>query len=203
MKRSLLPAGLLAALWAACGAYLACCAEPAPVVPRPAEWATPIKRPGLPNLHKVSDDLYRGAQPTAEGMRELKKMGVKTVVNLRTGRSDRDALGDIPLAYEEIPMRAWHAEVEEAVRFLKLVSDNAKTPVFVHCQHGADRTGTMCAIYRITVQGWTKDEAIREMTRGGFGHHSIFKNLPRFIRRLDVEGLKRRAGIGTKEEKNP
>ena len=48
-----------------------------------AKWAERIELPGLPNLHKVSDDLYRGAQPTAEGMRQLKKIGIKTVVNLR------------------------------------------------------------------------------------------------------------------------
>lgn len=165
---------------------------------RPAAWAVPIARPGLPNLHRVSGDLYRGAQPTAEGMLELKKMGVKTVVNLRSFDSDKEEIADTGLALVEIPMKAWHAETEDAVRFLRIVTDKAKTPVFVHCQQGADRTGTMCAIYRIVVQGWTRDEAIREMTLGGFGHHSIFKNLRDFLRGLDIEAIKKDAGLSEK-----
>ncbi|HCO93353.1 MAG TPA: hypothetical protein DIU00_05280 [Phycisphaerales bacterium] len=31
------------------------------------KWAERIELPGLPNLHKVSDDLYRGTVPTAPG----------------------------------------------------------------------------------------------------------------------------------------
>ena len=162
---------------------------------RPANWAVPIEKPGLANLHRVSPDLYRGAQPTAEGMRELKKMGVKTVLNLRALHSDRDELGDTELAYEHIDMKPWHAESEDVIKFLKIASDKAKTPVFVHCQHGADRTGTMCAIYRVVVQGWSKDDAIREMKEGGYGHHTLFKNLPKFIENLDVEKLRQQIGL--------
>jgi hypothetical protein len=35
-----------------------------------ANWAKKIELSGVSNLHKVSDDLYRGAQPTEEGMKE-------------------------------------------------------------------------------------------------------------------------------------
>ena len=44
----------------------------------------------------------------------------------------------------------------------------------MHCQQGADRTGTMMAFYRIAVQGWPKDDAIAEMKNGGYGFHSIW-----------------------------
>tara|TARA_B100001094_G_C17501585_1_gene471289 strand:+ start:208 stop:474 length:267 start_codon:yes stop_codon:yes gene_type:complete len=80
-------------------------------------------------------------------------------------------------------------------RFLKIVSAPQKQPVLVHCQHGADRTGTMCAIYQVALQGWTKEEAIREMKDGGYDHHKIFKNLGRYIRKLDVAPIKKRAGL--------
>ena len=170
-------------------------ASPPPEGRRDDAWATPIERPGLPNLHQVSKNLYRGAQPTAEGMRELKRMGIRTVVNLRSFHSDRDEIGDTALAYEHIYMKAWHAEDKETVRFLQIVTDPQRTPVFVHCQHGADRTGTMCAIYRIAVQGWTKDEAIREMTEGDFGFHEAWQNLLDYINGLDIQRLKREAGM--------
>ncbi len=162
---------------------------------RPASWAVRVDKPGLPNLHKLGDAYYRGAQPSAEGMAELQKLGVKTVVNLRAVNSDRDEIGKLPLGYEHISFKAWHAEDEDVVRFLKIVTDPAKQPVFVHCQHGADRTGTMTAIYRILVQGWTKQEAIAEMTQGNFGFHSIWKNLIEYVEKLDVEKIRKQAGL--------
>ena len=177
--------------------WLAC----APLLPaqsstnRPPQWAVPIEKPGLPNFHKVSDTLYRGAQPTAEGFRQLAALGVRTVVNLRSVHSDEHALGGEPLRREHISFKTWHAEDEDVVRFLKIVTNTNNAPVFVHCQHGADRTGTMCAIYRMAVQGWSKDDAIKEMTAGGFGYHTVWKNLIQYLRDLDVDALRKAAGL--------
>jgi len=162
---------------------------------RPARWAKPIQVKGVPNLHKVSDTLYRSAQPSAEGMKNLKAMGIETIVNLRSFHSDRDEIGDTGLAYEHTHMKAWHAEEEDAVKFLQIVTNPKRCPVLVHCQHGADRTGTMCALYRVTVQGWSKEEALKEMTQGGFGFHGIWENLIQWINGLDIETIKKRAGI--------
>ncbi len=67
-----------------------------------SKWAQRIELPGTPNLHKVSEELYRGAQPSAEGMRHLEKLGVKTVVNLRFVLSDRDKIKGTGLDYEHI-----------------------------------------------------------------------------------------------------
>ena len=168
-----------------------------PSTNRPSSWAQPVEFGGVPNLHKVSDGLYRSAQPSAEGMRNLKQMGVKTVVNLRSFHSDRDEIGKTGLGYEHIYMKAWHPERKEIVRFLRIVTNPKRAPVLVHCLHGADRTGTMCAWYRIAVQGWTKEDAIREMTQGDFGFHEVFDNLPEWIQSLDIEAIKKDAGIKT------
>ena len=160
-----------------------------------SSWARPSPVEGVPNLHQVSNDLYRSAQPTAQGMRNLKALGIETVVNLRSFHSDRDEIGSTGLGYERLYMKAWHPEYKEAVRFLQIVTDSKRTPVLVHCKHGADRAGTLCALYRITVQGWTKEEAIREMTEGGYGYHEIWKNLLTWIQRMDIESLRTDAGI--------
>ena len=159
------------------------------------KWAERIELPGLPNLHKVSDDLYRGAQPTAEGMKQLKKLGIKTVVNLRSLHLDRDEIKDAGLAYEHINMTTWNTEDKDVIRFLQIAIDSNRTPVFVHCQHGADRTGTMCAIYRITIQGWSKNEAVEEMTKDGFGFHSIWQNLPDYINKVNIVEIKQSASL--------
>lgn len=158
-------------------------------------WATLVEKPGLPNVYKVADEVYRGAQPTTQGFQELYKMGIKTVVNLRFRHSDLDDLGKIGLAYIEIPMNAWHPKDEDVVKFLQIVTDPEKVPVFVHCQHGADRTGVMVASYRIIIQGWSKDQAIAEMTEGGFGFHAVWINLPRFIRNLNVGQVRKDLGL--------
>ena len=170
-------------------------ARPSPAAERPGKWAVPIEKPGLPNFHRVSEALYRGAQPTDEGMRQLQGMGIRTVVNLRSFHSDRDELKGLDLRYEHIFMKAWHPEREEVVRFLKIAADPGNRPVLVHCQYGADRTGLMCAIYRVALQGWTKAEAADEMKEGGFGHHAVWKSLVDYLEKLDVEGVKREAGV--------
>ncbi|MDD2337270.1 MAG: tyrosine-protein phosphatase [Geobacteraceae bacterium] len=166
-----------------------------PVADRPASWAQPVKLDGVPNLHKVSDTLYRSAQPTAQGMKNLQQMGIKTVVNLRSFHSDRNEIGRTGLEYEHIYMKAWHPERQDIVRFLKIVTDPRRTPVLVHCLHGADRTGTMSAIYRVVVLGWSKEAAIREMTDGGYNFHAVFENLPSWIEGLDSESIRRDAGL--------
>ncbi|MDY7009704.1 MAG: tyrosine-protein phosphatase [Planctomycetota bacterium] len=158
-------------------------------------WSKPMEATGLPNLHRVTKDLYRGAQPTAEGMKKLKEMGVKTIINLRSFHSDRDEIGDTGLGYEHIYMKAWHPERKELVRFLKIATDPDRTPVFVHCQYGSDRTGTMCAVYRVAVCGWSQDEALDEMTKGGFGFHGVWDNLVEYLRKVNIDEIKKDAGI--------
>ena len=162
---------------------------------RPACWAKPMQMEGVPNLHKVSDTLFRSAQPSAAGMKNLKAVGIGTIIDLRSFHSDRDEIGDTALASESISMKAWHPEEEDAVRFLQIVANSKRGPVLVHCQHGSDRTGTMCALYRVAVQGWSKEEALTEMTQGDFGFHGIWENLIRWINGLDIEGIKKKAGI--------
>jgi protein tyrosine/serine phosphatase len=164
-------------------------------IDRPELWAQPIMLDGVPNFYKVSDNLYRSAQPTAQGMKNLKKMGIETIINLRSFHSDRDEIGNTGLGYEHIYMKAWHPERKEVVRFLQLVMNPKRRPVLIHCQHGSDRTGTMCALYRIAVQGWTKKEAIREMTKGGYGFHRIWKNLPKWIQKLNIKSIQEEVGI--------
>ncbi len=157
--------------------------------------AVPFEAPGLKNAHRVSKDLLRGAQPTSDGMRSLSRMGVKTIINLRAIHSDRDEIGNLPLRYEHISVKAWHAEDEDIIDFLRIIGDRQNLPAFVHCQFGADRTGMMCAVYRIVIQGWPREEAISEMTDGGFGYHTVWKGLLEYLRELDVAGIRKEAGL--------
>jgi protein tyrosine/serine phosphatase len=163
-------------------------------------WAKFIQAEGVPNLYKVSEDLYRSGQPTAKGMRNLNTMGIRTVINLRSFYSDLTEIGDTGLGYEHIRFKIWRPEEKQIVKFLQIVTDNRRTPVLIHCQHGADRTGTICAVYRIVLHGWTKEEALKEMTEGGFGFHGFWDNLIQWIDKLDIDKIKK---AGNRENTEP
>ncbi|MDR1137158.1 MAG: tyrosine-protein phosphatase, partial [Synergistaceae bacterium] len=110
---------------------------------RNPDWAVPVELSGVPNLYRVTKNIYRGAMPTAEGLRELEKLGVKTVINLRAFHGD-DNKGT-SLREIRVRMHAWDPDVDDIVRVLRILSDESGGPYFVHCQHGADRTGLITA----------------------------------------------------------
>lgn len=163
---------------------------------RPAEWAQPIELEGVPNLYRVSEILYRSAQPTAAGMRALEKLGIRTVVSLRAQHSDADELAGTGLRGVSLPMVALNPTEESLAQFLRILNDPTQTPVLVHCQRGADRTGLVVAVYRIAMQGWSKENALREMVEGGYGYNEALINLQETIKNLDVAAIQRKAGIG-------
>lgn len=169
------------------------CAAQAAEAHRP--WATKLEQPGVPNLHRVTTNLFRSAQPTAEGMKSIERIGIKTVISLRNFHSDNDEVEFTTLQTERIRFNAWQAKDEDVLRFLKLVTGTNAGPILVHCLHGSDRTGIMIAIYRMTVEGWPKDEAIKEMTGGNFGFHPLWKNLIEYLENLDVVALRKKAGL--------
>src|SRR5262249_19477235 len=113
----------------------------------------------LPNFHQVNERLYRGAQPKSEGLKKVAELGVKTVVNLR-GASDETRMEEaeakrLGLNYFNVPMSGVGRPTEEQVnRVLKIIDTMENGAVFVHCQRGADRTGVIIAIYRVTHDGW-------------------------------------------------
>ncbi|MDD5353846.1 MAG: tyrosine-protein phosphatase [bacterium] len=143
--------------------------------------------PGLSNFAKVSDDVYRGAQPELPGFAALKKMGIKTIVNLRDFHSDAKWLKGMGFYYVSIPMSANNIGEKQAVAFLKVITDPGYRPYFVHCQHGSDRTGTMIALYRMYVQGWSRPEALGELSLYGF--HEYFFNLRRYLKKVNLNLL--------------
>jgi tyrosine-protein phosphatase SIW14 len=183
----------------ALGITLAGCRTPTPggrTEACPDEWAEPLELEGVPNFYKVSDDLYRSAQPTTEGMSNLRDLGIETIVNLRSFHSDRDRIGKTGMAYEHIYMKPWHPETEDVVRFIRIAVNPRRTPVLVHCKRGADRTGTMCAAYRIIVQQWSTEDAIEEMLDGGYDFDKVlWPNLVTFVKELDVDGIRDQAGL--------
>ncbi len=145
---------------------------------------------GLSNFAQVSPGLYRGAQPTSGGFATLKSMGIKTIVNLRADHDDTKLLAGTGLRYVHIPCRAWYPQEADVVAFLKLMQNAENLPVFVHCEHGADRTGMMVAAYRMVEQGWTAKEAMVELPR--FGFHTVWQTIRWYLGGLDPEAMRKK-----------
>lgn len=133
---------------------------------RPVNWAQKIALPGLANFYQVTTNLYRGAQPTAEGMARLQTLGVRYVISLRMLRSEQWELRRNGLKGMNLGIVPWHVSANEVVKFLKAATDTNNLPAFVHCQYGADRTGLMCAMYRIVVCDWAGGSHCRNEKRG-------------------------------------
>jgi protein tyrosine phosphatase (PTP) superfamily phosphohydrolase (DUF442 family) len=125
------------------------------------------------NFGKVNDNYYRGEQPTLEEFAQLKRFGIKTVIDLRHDKLAKaeEQARSAGLQYFNIPLKASRmATPEQTDNFLKLVNDPANWPVYVHCKGGRHRTGGMTAIYRITHDGWTADQAYAEMEQYDFNN---------------------------------
>ncbi len=118
------------------------------------------------NFGRVNENYFRGSQPKADDMAALKRYGVRTVIDLRNDRlkNAENWAKDAGLQYVHIPLSTKKPATDEQVtQYLELVNDPANWPIYVHCKGGRHRTGEMTAIYRITKQNWTADQAYEEM----------------------------------------
>jgi protein tyrosine/serine phosphatase len=183
MNRRLAIAGLVLLLGTAA-------AQSPPAAPRPDLWAVPIALEGVPNLHRITPTLYRSEQPTALGFRNLEKMGIRTVINLRAFNSDDDEIEGTALRAERVRILTWNVGDDHVIDVMRMLRNADNGPFLIHCQHGADRTGLMSAMYRILEQGWSADEALAELTGGGYGYHAVWKNILRYVRSADVDKLR-------------
>jgi protein tyrosine/serine phosphatase len=126
----------------------------------------------LPNFHQVSAKVYRGGQPRKGGLQRLVSLGVNTVINLRDDDERAEAEGHeaaaAGLRYFNIPIgRFGRPDDAEIDQVLAIINASENGTVFVHCAHGADRTGVVVAIYRIVHDGWKNEQAKNEANRYG------------------------------------
>ena len=146
----------------------------------------------IPKFYRVSDHIYRGAQPSEEGLRELSKLGVVTVLDLRPGEEKDSDEGHqafkLGLHYINVPMNGFRGPTQEQIeRGLRVLQTPANWPVFVHCHYGVDRTGTLIACYRIQVQSWPNQRAKKEAEE--LGMHSFERGMKSFILHFQSEPL--------------
>jgi protein tyrosine/serine phosphatase len=157
--------------------------------PRNPDWAAPIDTSA--NMFRITPELYRSAQLNENDVDLVKALGIKTVVSLRNFHSDDQLLRTSGVKIKRVGINTWQIgdrHVIAALRAIKMAQKDG--PVLLHCLHGADRTGLVSAMYRILYQGWTKEQALEELTQGGYGYHSLWKNIPDYLHKADIEKIR-------------
>jgi tyrosine-protein phosphatase SIW14 len=135
---------------------------------RKVTFGTRTKLKGVSNFGKVTDTLYRGAQPTDEGFANLSKLGINIVVDLRgSGPHERELVTKLGMKYVPLPWHCYSPQDDQFAKFLTLLRESPGQKVFVHCRLGDDRTGMEIAAFRMAEQGWTAQEARKEMIAFG------------------------------------
>lgn len=158
---------------------------------RPAEWATPVPAASLKNFYRLDEKVYRSAQPDRKGFEELKRLGIRTVLSFRDHHADDRGAKGLGLTLYRVKMEAGEIRDEQVIESLRIIR-TAKGPIVIHCWHGSDRTGLISAMYRILFQNWSKEEAIEELIKGGYGYHSLYRNIPAYIRKANIENIRQR-----------
>lgn len=152
--------------------------------------AVRIEAVNFQNLHQINTDIYRCEQPTKSGMKELEKMGIKTVLNLRNKVNDKKVAKGTSINLMRWPINTWKMAYADVLQVLYII-DKAEKPVAVHCLHGSDRTGVVIAAYRIAVDDWSKQAAIAEFKAEQFGYHEgWFPRLLVLLENIDIQQLK-------------
>jgi tyrosine-protein phosphatase SIW14 len=133
----------------------------------------------LPNFHKINENLYRGGQPTAEGIRKLAQMGIKTIINFRDAREnvhrEKEHAEANGIRFINLHLSNWFASKDEEIhKIIEVIRNPEHYPVFIHCKRGADRTGTVVAVYRMLHDGWTATQANREAKLRGIGWWQVW-----------------------------
>ena len=133
---------------------------------------------GVHNFHQVNDSVYRGAQPSKEGFQSLAHLGIKTVIDLRSGggrsRDEQKVVEAAGMRYIVLPFHGFEAPSDAQIsKALAVLNDASAGPVFVHCRRGADRTGTVIACYRISHDHWDNAKALQEAASDGMSRLEV------------------------------
>lgn len=154
---------------------------------QPAIQAVCLSDKEIDNFGRVAPGITRGAQPSDKALAMMAKDGIKTIIDLRmngSGTENEEATTNrLGMKYVHIPMTLLTPNAQQVSQFLNIVNSPANLPAFVHCRQGADRTGTLVAIYRRKVQGWDFDKTYAEMRQHHFkpflfGMKDLVKNCP-------------------------
>ncbi|MFS2123747.1 tyrosine-protein phosphatase [Pseudomonas sp. Pseusp97] len=159
-----------------------------------ADWARPVDKSF--NLYQMSPTLYRSALPSGQNLPVLEQLKVKTVVSFIKD-DDREWIGQQNIETVSFPTHADRVDDADVLKVLRILqSAEQNGPVLMHCKHGSDRTGLFSAMYRTVIQGWSKEDALKEMTEAGFGSADDMEDAIAYVRKADIGKLQQALASG-------
>lgn len=140
----------------------------------------------IPNFHQVTSNIYRGGRPSVSGLKELQQLGIKTIIDLENNKkavqTEKENLSGTPVQFVSVPFASLRTPKDADVqKVLELLNDPRNYPVYIHCQHGQDRTGLLIGLYKVFDMNWSPADAYHEMRELGF--HPILFPLNRYFER--------------------
>jgi protein tyrosine/serine phosphatase len=155
--------------------------------------AAAFRAAGIAHVVDLRSTRERRLQPCAAALTDHVRLFDSGIAGNRSEAPDMSLAGAQYMEgqYRKLPFEPQHIVV--FTHFFDLLAEGSG-PVLIHCWHGADRTGVVAAVYRMALQGWDKDAARHEMFRGGFGYHTLWRNIPGYLARVDADAM--RAALG-------
>ena len=154
------------------------------------------------SFSKATDGIYRGARPANDSALKYlnQKIGIKTIINLQGGDLESSLYPIIPwlepgessavIEHEKevtiaLGMNAFlaplnsldevtNAEDQLIDETLNIMHNKQNQPIFIHCDHGKDRTGLLIALYKVKYEHMNAEAARKEWIQLG---HSTFSQI--------------------------
>ena len=146
------------------------------------------------NFHQVDSKVWRSAQPDAANFAELPQLGIREVLNLREWHNDSSVNKSTAVNLHRVSMNPGGIRECDLIEAVKILRD-ARGSILVHCWHGSDRTGTVVALYRMAVDGWSRERAIAEFTDPRFGYHAgTYPKLRAYLEKVDIDRFRKSMG---------
>ncbi|MFH1644642.1 MAG: tyrosine-protein phosphatase [bacterium] len=125
------------------------------------------------NFHAVeSGKLYRSKQLSSKNLnRYIKKLGIKTIVNLRGKNEDKDwwqqeknITDENNICLFNISMNSNLNPTPKQIKKLLNIYQNAPKPILIHCRSGVDRSGEAAALWVLNQQKKEKTQALKQLS---------------------------------------
>lgn len=127
------------------------------------------------NRHRLGPQAWRSAQPAPHQIAALKRLGLKTIVNLRGPRFcgsywlEQQACARHGMRLVDFQIRSRAAPSKDELLGARDLLGTIEYPMLLHCKSGADRAGLMSALYMIVHEGRSVAEAKQQLSLK-FGH---------------------------------
>jgi protein tyrosine/serine phosphatase len=147
----------------------------------PAEGDSTTADVTTPAIELVSPGIWRGPRPTQATLAQLKTLGVRTILDIEDSSSaistERGWVANLKMTFISKPMSGFWAPDDKQVNQIEaILGDQSQRPIFVHCQHGQDRTGLIVGLYRVFTEHGSPKTAYKEMIAKGFHKILFFLN---------------------------